>query len=814
MSDQIITILLIEAASDNSRLVREMLGRADGFELEWSEGLTDGLLRVRQPGIDVVLLDLGLSEAPGLETLRYFNQVAPRIPIVVLSDCDNREQMRDAIKFGAEDYLVRGAFTAELLARSIRYAIDRRQARETIAEARDSALESARLRGEFLANMSHEIRTPLNGIVGMTRLLIDTPLTPEQREMIDIARQSADALLRIVNDILDFSKISAGKVTLEETDFDLGTAVESVIALFAEQANRKGVELAGYVDSDVPVALRGDPARLCQILTNLVGNAVKFTPHGEVALRASLVSDGANDLTLRFTVKDTGIGIPLEGQRHLFQAFAQADGSTTRKFGGTGLGLAICAQLVELMSGNIGVRSEPGGGSLFWFTALFRQQPSAALTQNPALTRLAGMRMLVTDHSSIAAHIVQQHAVAWGIRAAIATSAAEAMVALTAAAATNHPYNVVLIEMQNPSIDGLTLARAIKADTTLARTHLIGMYALGARPDESTIRAAGIRALLVKPIKQTQLFNTLSVTRAAIEEAHEARSAAPVRRRRVRELRSTLPAEVRARIQILLVEDNLVNQQVQLRILERMGFTATPANHGREALAALERSNYSIILMDCQMPEMDGYTATREIRRRERGAGHTVIIGVTAHALAGDREECLAAGMDDYVSKPVVPEDLAATLDKWARFITASAASSPQAAADGLGVDHKVGQDLADEILDQEILAELRECQRPGETDFVTNLLAVFVGDLDARLATLRGALESNDLTTVREAAHSLKGASREIGARRLAAACERVEDSARDGKRAAIPSLIIQIEREAEALRGVLSGQLEAASA
>ncbi|MGH7878026.1 MAG: response regulator, partial [Candidatus Binataceae bacterium] len=643
MPTHIIRALLIEDDPANARFVREALACADGFELEWLDRLADGLRRLRQPGVDVVLLDLALPDGQGLETLRHLNQTAPRIPIVALSDQDNREQARDAIKFGAEDYLVMGALTADLLARAMRYAIERRQAREEIAEARDSALESARLRGDFLANMSHEIRTPLNGIVGMTRLLIDTPLSHEQREMIDIARQSADSLLRIVNDILDFSKISAGKVALEETDFDLGTATESVIALFAEQANRKGVELAAYVDSDLPVALRGDPARLCQVITNLVGNAVKFTPHGEVALRASLVNDGSDGLAVRFTIKDTGIGIPLEGQRHLFQAFAQADGSTTRKFGGTGLGLAICAQLVELMGGNIGVRSEPGGGSLFWFTAIFRKQPTASLAHQGPDKRLAGMRMLVTDHSPTAAHIVQQHAVAWGIRCAIATSAAETMVALTAATAGNHPYDVVLIEMQNPSIDGLTLARAIKADRSLAHTRLLGMYALGARPEDNAIRAAGIRALLVKPIKQTQLFNTLSVTMAAIEEANGATSTAPVRRRRVHELKSAIPEELRARIRILLVEDNAVNQQVQLRMLERIGFAADPVNHGREALAALEQGDYPIILMDCQMPEMDGYSATREIRRREGEGRRHVIIGVTAHALAGDREECLAA---------------------------------------------------------------------------------------------------------------------------------------------------------------------------
>jgi two-component system sensor histidine kinase/response regulator len=807
MSEHIIKALLIEDDPSDAEFVREALAGAEGLELEWIDRLDTGIERLRRPGVDVVLLDLALPEARGLETLRWLSQAAPQIPIVALSPPEDRDHGGDAIKFGAEDYLVKGAFTADLLTRSIRYAIDRRQAREEIAQARDSALESARLRGEFLANMSHEIRTPLNGIVGMTRLLTDTPLSHEQREMIEIARQSADSLLKIVNDILDFSKISAGKVALEETDFDLGTAVESVIALFAEAANRKGVELAAYVDSELPVALRGDPARLCQVLTNLVGNAVKFTPHGEVALRASLVRDSGDALTVRFTVKDTGIGIPLESQRHLFQAFAQADGSTTRKFGGTGLGLAICAQLVELMDGNIGVRSEPGGGSAFWFTATFRKQPASAASESTASARLAGMRMLVTDHSPTAAHIVQQHAVAWGIRCAIATTAAETMVALTSAAIARHHYDVVLIEVQNPSLDGLTLARAIKADRNLAHTRVLGMYSLGARPDDSAMRAAGIRALLVKPIKQTQFFNTLSVTMAAIEEAGAPKSGAPstpARRRRVSELKSLLPAEVRARIRILLVEDNAVNRQVQLRMLERIGFAADSVNNGREALAAHEHRPYGLVLMDCQMPEMDGYTATREIRRREASDRHTVIIGVTARALAGDREECLAAGMDDYVSKPIVPEDLAATLERWAKLITESSAAD----AEPLGAA-KVEKVPDHEILDQEILAELRDCQRPGETDFVTKLLGVFINDLTVRLEKLEAAFSRGDRKAVHDGAHALKGASSEIGARRLAQACERLEAGAKGGDLSVLKTLVARIEHEANQLRAALEVQL-----
>ncbi len=538
--------------------------------------------------------------------------------------------------------------------------------REELIRARDSALQSARLRSEFLGNMSHEIRTPLNGIVGMSRLLLDTRLSHEQREMLAIVRQSADTLVKIVTEILDFAKLSAGGVSLEERDFELGAAIESVIALFADQAQHKGVELASYVDAEVPGLLRGDPARLCQVLMSLVGNAVKFTPAGEVTLRVGLVSDAREDVTLRFAVKDSGVGIPLSGQRHLFQAFGRSEATTTRQFGGSGLGLAICAQLVELMDGNIGVESGAGEGALFWFTAKLRKPSAAAMPRGPAGAALDGMRMLVNDQSPTAARLVQEHARAWGIQCDLAASAAATMVALKTAAATGQPYAVALLEIPDRSPGSLTLARAIKADPALARTRVLGMYALGAHPDERRTRAAGIRAVLAKPIKQTQLFNLLSIIRQTVGETAALRSDQdPARRRRGRAIASHLPPEVRARTRILLVEDSPVNQRVQMRILERIGFAADTVNNGQEALAALEQHPYDIILMDCQMPGLDGYNATREIRRREANGRRTVIIGVTANALSGDREECLAIGMDDYVAKPVAPEDLAATLEKW-----------------------------------------------------------------------------------------------------------------------------------------------------
>jgi signal transduction histidine kinase/HPt (histidine-containing phosphotransfer) domain-containing protein len=743
-----------------------------------------------------------------METIVRLHTEAPDIPIIALSGMDDLSIIQDAVKQGAEDYLVKGGFSTDNLVRSIHYAIDRRRVRDDLARARDSALESARVRSEFLANMSHEIRTPLNGVIGMTRLLVDTPLTIDQHEMLEIARMSADALLKIVNDILDFSKISAGKVVLEDADFDLGATVESVVQISAERAHAKGLVLDSFIDGDVPMRLRGDVGRLCQVLTNLVGNAIKFTAEGEATVRVEQIGESEEQSTLRFQVRDTGIGIPLDGQRNIFQAFTQADGSTTRRFGGTGLGLAISAQLVELMGGSIGVESELGCGSTFWFTATFGR-PSAAAVRDSSRDhlRLERVRVLIVDGNATSARVVSDHLQAWRMRCEIVASAAQALDALNRTQAAGDPFEIAIIDLQLPENDGFDLARAIKDQPSLAGVRMLGIYALGCRPDQAFTKAAGIRALLGKPIRQSQLFNTLST----LIELRAGAPPEPLRGGRpARGIKSVIAPEIRQRTRILLVEDNLVNQQVEMRMITRIGYQAERADNGRIALEKLAHANFDIILMDCQMPEVDGYTATREIRRREGAARHTCVIGVTAHALAGDREECLRAGMDDYIAKPVMPEDLAAIIDKWVGIANmsdsrAKVAHSSSAAAASQSPESGQQAPLA-LVIDEAVLAELREYQNPGDPDFVTELIGVFTEDLAARLVQINAGLQAGDANRVRQAAHALKGASGELGAQRMREICSRLELSAAAGSIATAPALLRELEDEAIQVRAALA--------
>jgi len=537
----------------------------------------------------------------------------------------------------------------------------RKKVEDDLRAASAAAQESARLKSQFLANMSHEIRTPMNGVVGMINLLLDTKLTPEQGNLAGTVRTSADSLLHIINDILDFSKIEAGLLDFEALPFDLREPVESCLGIIAEKAHGKGLELAYLIEENVPTQLIGDAARLHQVLINLIGNAVKFTARGEVVLYVSKENEGDRRVRLRFSVRDTGIGVSAESKENLFQAFKQADSSTTRKFGGTGLGLAISRQLVHLMGGEIQVDSEPGHGSTFWFTAEFPlQEPMPKFVVPRA--NLAGLRALVVDDNATNREILQRQLASWQIQVTSVASAAEALTALRQATASGAPFHLGILDMMMPDMDGFELAKALRAEPGFDKLKLIMLTSMGHKLSRGDLDQARIGACLTKPARQSQLYEKLAGLMAGKVSEITPTPAA---------IASPAPTSILAElpIRILLAEDNLVNQNVARMQLAKFGYQVDIVANGKEAVAAGKSGNYDVIFMDCQMPELDGYEASGQLRawehdRRDRGEAFTplYIIAMTANAMQGDREICFAAGMDDYIAKPVQQSEIAAAL--------------------------------------------------------------------------------------------------------------------------------------------------------
>jgi PAS domain S-box-containing protein len=736
---------------------------------------------------------------PGLEIGRADHPFLSGLSEIIALFLEGSESTRNIERtFQGTSYDIKISYVAEAKAVTwyVHDVTKRKQVEEALSVSRDEALASARAKADFLATMSHEIRTPMNGVIGMTGLLLDTPLNAEQRHFANTVRSSGEALLTIINDILDFSKIESGKLEFETIDFDLRVCVDETLELLAEKASKKRLELVGHVFADVPTALRGDPGRLRQVLLNLLGNGIKFSRVGEVSAGIFRLDENDHSVMIRCQITDTGVGIPSDIVSRLFQPFTQADSSTTRQFGGTGLGLAICKQLVEQMGGEIGVDSTPGQGSQFWFTARLEKQPPGREKPVYTVKNLEGLRVCCVDDHPTNRFLLAQYCLEWGMDAVVAATPTEALWLLQGATAHGKPFDLAIVDMEMPEMDGKGLAEVIKRNSAIENVRLVLLTSLAQRGEAEKARHAGFAGYLTKPVRKEKLRQCLEMVMGLSDyEAKEADHPLITQHSQ-----RAIPRVANSRI--LVADDHTVNQQLAALMLERMGHRVDVVANGQEAVEAIIRKPYDMVFMDCQMPEMDGYEATREIRKREalnvkreasfekdetqnvrdlrpntlhasRNTLHVPIIAMTANAMDGDREKCLAAGMDDYVSKPIRTEDLERVLIQWLprKSEDGEPGAMPLVAASSTSLRQANSQTHVNEesSIDPNVLAEWQAMTGEGYPAFLARMVQQFIQDAGQCVQEVQRAIANGDMVQLAEAAHGLKGVSGNMGMKRLA---------------------------------------------